>query len=165
MPIEIANSGKVDGKRYITDKAGCINKWSIIETKNGIYFIDNINSSLSLFSGTVKSLSDEKGFKDWIGRNNSTDLWNPVDFNNFVAYWDRINDDVYFLRGTEDEHQDVLCYNEMLGEFTSFFNYGEVPMMVNVQDKFISFKDGRMWVQGEGEFGNIYGEYQNYHMQ
>lgn len=164
VPIEIANSGKVDGKRYITDKAGCINKWSIIETKNGIYFIDNINSSLSLFSGTVKSLSDEKGFKDWIGRNNSTDLWNPVDFNNFVAYWDRINDDVYFLRGTEDEHQDVLCYNEMLGEFTSFFNYGEVPMMVNVQDKFISFKDGRMWVQGEGEFGNIYGEYQNYHM-
>lgn len=169
VPIEIANSGKVDGKRYITDKAGCINKWSIVETKNGIYFIDNINSSLSLFTGTVKSLSDEKGFKDWIGRNNSTDLWNPVDFNNFVAYWDRVNDDVYFLRGNEEKHQDVLCYNEMLGQFTSFFSYGEVPMMVNVQDKFVAFREdnkgvNKLWIQGEGEFNNLFGSLQGYHM-
>lgn len=169
VPIEIANSGKVDGKRYITDKAGCINKWSIVETKNGIYFIDNINSSLSLFTGTVKSLSDEKGFKDWIGRNNSTDLWNPVDFNNFVAYWDRVNDDVYFLRGNEEEQQNVLCYNEMLGQFTSFFSYGKVPMMVNVQDKFVAFKEdnkgvNKLWIQGEGEFNNLFGNLQDYHM-
>lgn len=169
VPIEIANSGKVDGKRYITDKAGCINKWSIVETKNGIYFIDNINSSLSLFTGTVKSLSDEKGFKDWIGRNNSTDLWNPIDFNNFVAYWDRVNDDVYFLRGNEEEHQDVLCYNEMLGQFTSFFSYGKVPMMANVQDKFVAFREdnkgvNKLWIQGEGEFNNLFGSLQGYHM-
>lgn len=169
VPIEIANSGKVEGKRYITDKAGCINKWSIVETKNGIYFIDNVNSSLSLFTGTVKSLSDEKGFKDWIGRNNSTDLWNPVDFNNFVAYWDRVNDDVYFLRGNEEEQQDVLCYNEMLGQFTSFFSYGEVPMMVNIQDKFVAFKEdnkgvNKLWIQGEGEFNNLFGNLQGYHM-
>lgn len=169
VPIEIANSGKVDGKRYITDKAGCINKWSIVETKNGIYFIDNINSSLSLFTGTVKSLSDEKGFKDWIGRNNSTDLWNPVDFNNFVAYWDRVNDDVYFLRGNEEKQQDVLCYNEMLNQFTSFFSYGEVPMMVNVQNKFVAFREdnkgvNKLWIQGEGEFNNLFGSLQGYHM-
>lgn len=169
VPIEIANSGKVDGKRYITDKAGCINKWSIVETKNGIYFIDNINSSLSLFTGTVKSLSDEKGFKDWIGRNNSTDLWNPIGFNNFVAYWDRVNDDVYFLRGNEEKQQDVLCYNEILGQFTSFFSYGEVPMMVNVQDKFVAFREDnkgvdKLWIQGEGEFNNLFGSLQGYHM-
>lgn len=164
VPIEIANSGKVDGKRYITDKAGCINKWSIVETKNGIYFIDNINSSLNLFTGTVKSLSDEKGFKEWIGTNNSTDIWNPVDFNNFVAYWDRVNDDVYFLKGTEDKHQDVLCFNELLGEFTSFFHYGRVPMMANIKDKFVSFKSDKLWIQGAGEYSNIFGEPQDYHM-
>ena len=163
VPIEIANSGKVDGKRYITDKAGCVNKWSIVETKNGIYFIDNINSSLNLFADSVRSLSDEKGFKEWIGTNNSTDIWNPVNFNNFVSYWDRVNDDVYFVRGTEN-YQDVLCYNELLGEFTSFFNYGKVPMMVNVQDKFVSFKDSKLWLQGEGDYGNIFGNLQDYHM-
>lgn len=164
VPIEIANSGKVDGKRYITDKAGCVNKWSIVETKNGIYFIDNINSSLNLFADSVRSLSDEKGFKEWIGTNNSTDIWNPVDFDNFVAYWDRINDDVYFLKGTEDKHQDVLCFNELLGEFTSFFHYGKVPMMTNIKDKFVSFKSDKLWIQGEGEYSNIFGEPQDYHM-
>ena len=39
VPVEIANSGKVQGKRYISDKIGCTNKWSICETPNGIYFV------------------------------------------------------------------------------------------------------------------------------
>ena len=172
VPIEIANSGKVDGKRYITDKAGCINKWSIVETSNGIYFIDNINSSISIFNGSaVQSLSDAKGFKDWIGRNNSTDVWNPRDFNNFVTFWDRVNDDVYFLRGNEGENHDVLCYNEQLQQFVSFYNYGQVPMMVNLQDKFVAFKNVNMgdgtsaslWKQGEGLYSHIFNEYQNFY--
>ena len=173
VPIEIANSGRVDGKRYITDKAGCINKWSIVETSRGIYFIDNINSSISVFNGSVQSLSDAKGFKDWIGRNNSTDLWNPRDFNNFISFWDRINDDVYFLRGNEGENHDVLCYNEQLQQFVSFYNYGKVPMMVNVQDKFVAFKpvntgdgtapDKYLWKQGEGLYSHIFNEYQNFY--
>lgn len=32
VPIEIANSGKVNGKRYLSDKVGCTNKWSICES-------------------------------------------------------------------------------------------------------------------------------------
>lgn len=174
VPIEIANSGRVDGKRYVTDKAGCVNKWSIVETSRGIYFIDNINSSISVFNGSVQSLSDAKGFKDWIGRNNSTDLWNPRDFNNFVSFWDRVNDDVYFLRGNEGENHDVLCYNEQLQQFVSFYNYGKVPMMVNVQDKFVAFKTVNtgdeatpdhkyLWKQGEGLYSHIFNEYQNFY--
>lgn len=155
VPIEIANSAKVDGKRYISDKSGCINKWSIVETKNGIYFIDNITSSISLFNGNVKSLSDELGFKNWIGENNNTSIWNPKTPTNFVGYWDRINDDVYFINPSIE--QNTICFNEMLGVFTSFYDYGNVPMMVNVDDKFISFKNGGLWEQGVGYYNYIYG--------
>ena len=162
VPIEIANSGKVDGKRYVTDKAGCVNKWSIVETGKGIYFIDNINSSISVFNGSVQSLSDAKGFKSWIGNNNSVSLWNPEDFNNFVAYWDRVNDDVYFLK-KGGSPGNVLCYNEQLQQFTSFYDYGQVPMMVNVEDKFLSFRNGKLWLQGEGLYSHIFGEYQNFY--
>lgn len=158
VPIEIANSAKVDGKRYISDKSGCVNKWSIVETKSGIYFIDNITSSISLFNGNIKSLSDELGFKNWIGNNNSTSIWNPKNPTNFIGYWDRINDDVYFINPSIE--QNTLCYNEMLGVFTSFYNYGNVPMMVNVENKFISFKNGNLWVQGEGDYNRIYGSLQ-----
>lgn len=155
VPIEIANSAKVDGKRYISDKSGCINKWSIVETKNGIYFIDNITSSISLFNGNIRSLSDELGFKNWIGENNNTSIWNPKTPTNFVGYWDRINDDVYFINPSIK--QNTICFNEMLGVFTSFYDYGNVPMMVNVDDKFISFKNGGLWEQGVGYYNYIYG--------
>lgn len=164
VPIEIANSGKVDGKRYITDKAGCVNKWSIVETGNGIYFIDNINSSISLFNGAVQSLSDIKGFKNWIGRNNNTEIWNPVDFNNFISYWDRVNDDVYFVKKRITGDHNVLCYNEQLKQFVSFYDYGNVPMMTNIQDNFLAFRDGIIWKQGIGSYSRMFGEYQPFYI-
>lgn len=164
VPIEIANSGKVDGKRYITDKAGCLNKWSIVETSKGIYFIDNINSSISIFNGGIQSLSDAKGFKNWIGTNNYTDLWNPRDFNNFVAYWDRVNDDVYFLKKNTFDTHNTLCYNEQLQQFTSFYDYGDVPMIINVQDKFVAFKNSYLWKQGEGNYCKIFDEFQDFYV-
>lgn len=163
IPIEIGNSGKVDGIRYITDKAGCVNKWSIVETSRGIYFIDNITSSISVYNGQITSLSDVKGFKSWIGNNNCTEIWNPKDFGNFIAFWDRVNDDVYFLKKEDDNDFTTLCYNEQLQQFTSFYNYGQVPMMANVEDKFISFRNG-LWLQGEGDYNIIYGEPQSYHI-
>lgn len=163
IPIEIGNSGKVDGIRYITDKAGCVNKWSIVETSRGIYFIDNITSSISVYNGQITSLSDAKGFKSWIGNNNCTEIWNPKDFGNFIAFWDRVNDDVYFLKKEDDNDFTTLCYNEQLQQFTSFYNYGQVPMMANVEDRFVSFRNG-LWLQGEGDYNIIYGEPQNYHI-
>lgn len=168
VPIEIANSNQVDGKRYITDKAGCLNKWSIVETSKGIYFIDNINSSISLFNGNVASISDAKGFKNWIGQNTVTDIWNPEDFGNYISFWDRKNDDVYFIGGDSKGQLNVLCYNEMLNQFTSFFDYGNVPMMVNLEDHFIAFKEngdgtGSLWEQETGEYNNIFGEIQDFY--
>lgn len=155
IPVELMNSGKVDGKRYITDKAGCRNKWSVLETKQGIYFIDNITSSISIFTGSVTSLSDSKGFKNWIGLNNNLDIWNPEDWENFVLYWDRVNDDVYIVGGNV-----CLIYNEMLQQFTSFMDYHQVPMMVNVEDRFVSFyqtEAAQLWLQNEGDYNSIFG--------
>ena len=51
VPIEIANSGKVDGKVYLTDKYGCQNKWSITETPSGLYFVDDLNQGILAFNG------------------------------------------------------------------------------------------------------------------
>ena len=164
VPIEIANSGKVDGKRYISEKVGCLNKWSITETPKGIYFIDNLNTSINRLGQGIESLSDAKGFKTWLADNNSTSKWNPIDFSNFITFYDRANDDIYFVNKFN-----ALCYNEMLEEFTSFYDYNKVPMMVNVEDKFISFYknnetgNSNLWIQGEGEYNNIFGEYKDFY--
>lgn len=153
VPIELANSGKVDGKRYISDKIGCINKWSIVEASSGVYFIDNVNSSISVFNGSsITSLSNNKGFKAWMQNNNSVNIWNPVDFDNFIGFYDRANDDVYFVGKDE-----ALCYNELLTDFSSFYSYEQVPIMATVQNKFIAIKNNSLYEMHEGEYNNFFG--------
>ena len=165
VPIELANSGKVDGKRYITDKAGCLNKWSIVETKSAIYFIDNVTSSISQFNGSaVLSLSDLKGFKEWIGTRNVMDIWTPSKWGNFRCFWDRMNDDVYIVGGDT-----CLVYNEQLQQFTSFMDYYRTPMMVNVDNRFLTFHEdssdrNRLWLQSEGDYNSFFGELKPYYI-
>ena len=163
VPVEIANSGKVDGKRYITNKYGCTNKWSIVEGKSALYFVDNINKAFCSFNGGIENLSASKGFSAWFRRYNNVAPWTPDEFDNIVAYYDRIHSDVYLV-GNEhiNEHRPTLVYNEMLGEFTSFFDYDSVPMMTNVEDRFVSFKDHRLWLQNEGFYCNFFDSQYDY---
>ena len=168
VPVEIANSGKVDGKRYISEKAGCVNKWSIIETKSGLYFIDNINKNISLIASGFSNISDGRGFSAWVKSFNSLDVWNPEDYGNFVTFYDSIHNDVYFLCGNKgfSTDQNCLVFNETLSQFTSFYDYSKVPLMVNVGDRFISlFKTDNnlaLWLQNEGDYNNIYGQSKPY---
>lgn len=160
VPIEIANSGKVDGKRYISEKIGCLNKWSIVETKSGLYFIDNINKTISAVSQGITELSSTKGFSAWVKSYNSTSVWNPEDFGNFVSFYDSQHGDIYFIRKSEGAFNNDSClvYNEYLSQFTSFFDYKDVPMMRNIDDRFVAFKDGNLWLQNEGEYNSLFGE-------
>lgn len=163
VPVELANSGKVDGKRYITNKYGCINKWSITEGKAGLYFVDNINKSFCMFSGEgMKNLSDNLNFGVWFRRENFTDAWNPRDFKNIVSFYDRIHSDVYLVKrqmGSNDSNDaPALVYNELLGKFTSFYDYNAVPMMANVEDRFVSFRNNSLWLQNEGLYCNFFGK-------
>lgn len=164
VPIEIANSGKVDGKRYITNKYGCVNKWSITEGKAGLYFIDNINKMFGRFSQGIEDLSAKLSFSAWFRNNNDMDPWNPKDFNNYVSFYDRVHSDVYLVKGYGSGDYDAPClvYNEMLDAFTGFFDYSSVPMMANVEDRFVSYRDHSLWFQNEGLFCNFFGEQYNF---
>lgn len=179
VPVEIANTGKVDGKRYLTNKSGCTNKWSIVEGKAGLYFVDNINknfNALSYSSGGlgVDDISNRLGFSVWFKDRNELDPWQPDKFNNIVSFFDRVNSDVYLVKGSTDD-MSCLVFNEKLNAFTSFFDYGFVPMMVNVQDKFVSFTPknqnaypsykNKLWIQNEGLYGNIFGEQKDFSVQ
>ena len=122
VPIEIANSGKVDGKRYLTNKYGCTNKWSIVEGKNALYFVDNLNKSFCAFNGNnIDDLSNRLGFGAWFREINMLEPWNPGEFNNIVSYYDKVHSDIYLVRDTYDR-MPCLVYNESLNVFTSFFD-------------------------------------------
>lgn len=165
VPIEIANSGKVNGKRYISDRIGCTNKWSMCETSNGIYFIDDITKGIFLFNGQLDNLSDRLGFHSWINRaSDSIDIWNPVDFDGFVTYYDKVNGDVFFI--SKDE---CLAFSEPLGQFSSFYSYERMPYFTNLEDRGIALNvEGtgtlyRPWLHNEGDYNMFFGVYQPFY--
>lgn len=165
VPIEIANSGKVNGKRYISDRIGCTNKWSMCGTSNGIYFIDDITKGIFLFNGQLDNLSDRLGFHSWINRaSDSIDIWNPVDFDGFVTYYDKVNGDVFFI--SKDE---CLAFSEPLGQFSSFYSYEKMPYFINLEDRGIAFNvEGtgtlyRPWLHNEGDYNMFFGVYQPFY--
>lgn len=165
VPIEIANSGKVNGKRYISDRIGCTNKWSMCETSNGIYFIDDITKGIFLFNGQLDNLSDRLGFHSWINKTSKDiSIWNPVDFDGFVTYYDKVNGDVFFI--TKDE---CLAFSEPLGQFSSFYSYEKVPYFTNLEDRGIAFNvEGtgtlyKPWLHNEGDYNMFFGVYQPFY--
>ena len=165
VPIEIANSGKVNGKRYITDRVGCTNKWSICETSNGIYFIDDITKGIFLFNGQLNNISDKFGFHSWINKaSKNVSIWNPVDFDSFVTYYDKVNGDVFFI--SRDE---CLAFSEPLGQFTSFYSYEKMPYFTNLEDRGIALNvEGtgtlyKPWLHNEGDYNMYFGVYQPFY--
>ena len=165
VPIEIANSGKVNGKRYLSDKIGCANKWSICETSNGIYFIDDTTKGIFLFNGKLDNLSDRLGFHSWINaKSTGINIWNPVDFNGFVTYYDKVNGDVFFI--SKDE---CLAFSEPIGQFTSFYSYEGMPYFINLEDRGIALNTAKgdsiykVWLHNEGEYNMYFNKYQPFY--
>lgn len=160
VPIEITNGIKVSGKRYISNTIGCSNKWSIVESPSGIYFIDNETNSMYLYNSEgINSLSDRLGMRQWVSDNNVHKDWNPITYENFRGFYDKNNNDVYFVNKDW-----CLCYSELIGQFTSFMSYEKVPAMFNVSSEFFAFNNNKLWKQFSGEYNMFFGEFQPYYI-
>lgn len=141
VPIEIANSGKVEGYRYLTNTIGCSNKHSLVESSFGLYFIDSINKAIYLFSGEFSNLSVAGGFNSWSKQNipNTKSYWTPR-FNSYkqasgdmlsgiTAVYDKANQEVLFIN-----KDTALAWNEKVQAFTSFYSYKDTPYLVTLGD-------------------------------
>ena len=157
VPIEIANSGKVEGKRYISESVGCTNKWSIQITQSGVYFIDPINKRIYLWTDDgMTNLSESKGFTSYF--NNAikeviTSRWSPNswDASDFITLYDKNVGDVYFINPTT-----CLAFNESLGEFTSFYDYINTPFMINLDNDCLAYHNKVLWNQHKGQYNQFF---------
>lgn len=162
QPIEISNGFKVQGKRYITDNIGVTNKWSIVATHIGLYFIDDERNSIYRFGGEgLEDISLKFGFRTWLHSNNSYGVWNPRDYTNLRTFYDKANMDLYFT--TKDE---ALVFSEQLNTFISFMDYGDTETLFNFNDKFYAFRKGNthsslheLWA---GPYNMFFGEFKPY---
>lgn len=154
VPIEIANSQKVQGKRYYSDTVGCSNKWSVVQTPAGIYFMDSNEKSIYLFNGQLNNLSTAGGFNSWAKQNipSANVDWTPIFFSSFVTYYDKLNQDILFINGNTS-----LAYSEKFNCFTSFYDYGGAPYFTNLDDREIWIKDSKLWQHQAGKYCNFFG--------
>ena len=112
VPIEIANSNKLEGVIEVYSEAGCANKFAITTSPVGLYFIDSINGHLYKFDGKFSDLSIQLNstllskkwghelsrLADW----NCRLLYNPVQFELYINYG-----------------EEYVCYSEHIGQFIS----------------------------------------------
>lgn len=155
VPIEIANSQKVQGKRYYSDTVGCSNKWSVVQTPAGIYFIDSNEKSIYLFNGQLNNISTTGGFNSWAKQNiPSSDVeWTPNAFDSFVTYYDKLNQDVLFIN-----KETALAYSEKFNCFTSFYDYEEASYFDSLDDRGIWIKGDNLYQHQAGEYCNFFDE-------
>ena len=168
-PIQIANSNAIEGKVYLTTSIGTRNKWSIVNTPTGIYFIDYSNIGIYKFNGqgVPVNLTDNFGFRSFMIkdlRKNFLDAfnWNPLTFGDpsyssygdFVGYYDFVNGDVFYIN-----KQDCITFNDKLNIFTSFYSYNNTPYFVNVNNLGIFFRTSEerttIWLEHDGDY-NIF---------
>lgn len=172
VPIEISNGYKVDGSLTISDSIGCRNKWSIVCTSLGVYFIDTNTHNIYLFNGNLQNLSINNGVSWWTRNNRTNNLWKPISYesglNGIRSFVDTIYGDVYFTPGSVSsaEQPDAFCYSEILGNFVSTMSYGGTQAMFNYGDKFYSLKgmDGNLnlYINNEGDYNYFFNEYKGW---
>ena len=161
VPVEIANSGKVTGHYYISSTQGCKNKWSLVDSPYGLYFIDSHNKSINLFnSDGIKSLSTINLFKDWATENEKGIIWNPSNNGGFKSFYDPIHNEVYFVNDIT-----ALCFNELLGQFTSFYDYDKLNSLLILNGNVYGIREGEIHKMFEGtDYCNLFNRQSNFYI-
>ena len=146
VPIEISNSYKVDGYRYISDGIGCTNKWTISNAPSGLYFADTKTNHLHHIGS--------QGIQDVTTIHNMTSWFNNVDSNRITkTLHDDVNHDLYALTSNES-----ICYSEVLGNFTSFMSYQGISLIESYENSVYTMKDGKLYSMFTGEYSKFFSE-------
>lgn len=159
-PVEIGNSNKLQGSRYISGELGCTNKWSICNTPSGVYFIDSVSKNLyQVNSNGLSNVSLNHGLSHWFRSQNGA-TWNPYDHQGTKLFYDNTRNDLYMV--FEDG---CLLFSEVIGQFISFMNYDFVPAMFNIGESFLVFNKNSTWQMFEGDYNDFFGNYSDCYIQ
>ena len=167
VPLQLSNTGKVTGYTKVSDKIGCLNKFSINSNSAGIFFVDDYNKTFNVFSrgNGIQCLSQMKNFSKWFKDNILVQLWTPQ-YSAFRASYDELTHDLYL-----SDNSKCLVYNTYLNQFTSFMDYQSSPVITNLHGKSVilhSTNDNNNVLVGnmfEGDYNVFFGEYKGYSLE
>lgn len=115
LPVEVANSGKVDGYDIITEHSGCLNKLHECKGSSGVYFIDgNRKTIMRLSKEGVENLGMKAGMSSFFTRN-ANDVKR--------MFYDELTNDIYITGNKDSAVNYCMNYNELTSSFVSFLPY------------------------------------------
>lgn len=137
LPIQLGNTNKVNGYTVVSDKIGCINKWSINLNSSGLYFMDDNTKDFYCFNNEgIKNVGVDALFSSWFKQNMNGQVWTPSNQYGFKTCYDENTNDLYILN-----KDTCLLYNSKLQTFTSFMDYKNVQTLFNLgNESFILYK-------------------------
>ena len=161
VPLEIANSGKVNGYTLLTTNSGCVNKWSIINAGSGIFFMDDLNKSLMRFNKEgMENIGIKYGMSKFFRDNTYGESWKPGCKALRLSY-DGLTQDIYI-----NSNEYSLLFNEKLGAFTSFMPYEGFADMLTINGESYAIKSEdttNLFKMFAGDYNKNYkNEYYNY---
>lgn len=156
QPIEITNSGEMQGIRYINNKVGLTNKWATVKSDKQLYFIDSINKDLYTLGTPCVNVSEALGFKQWFHNNVlGTEEYSSANTQSFILSIDDANNDIYI-----NNKDYSLGLSERLNAFESFYSYKYTPFMFNIWNQHIAlWNNGEtpsLWAQRVGDYNNFF---------
>lgn len=134
VPIEIGNSGKVDGVRYLTRDYGIVNNKNYIVANDVIYFLDYKTSDI--FSSNMaefKNLSFLSGMQSWSNTLSSD-----------TAFYFNSNDVHVYIIDQASDSKETMAYNVNLASFESFYDYNIMMGYTNSYKLMFSQEGGRL---------------------
>lgn len=125
IEVELGSGKVLQEYKYLTQTSGSINKWGIISTEVGMFYIDALNKSFNQIGESFVGISDMEGFHKYFLDNievSNIKIDNPILYNGCSLGWDKVTNDIYISVFNEGVNF-TLSYNLAQKGFSSFYDY------------------------------------------
>lgn len=162
ISVELGTGEVLAGYKYISTSSGSINKWGILATDSGIYFLDALNKTFNVIGEGLIGLSDKEGFHKFFLDNINQDtikIDNPLIYKGASIGWDKITNDIY-LSIFDGDKKITLSYNLAQQGFSSFYDYNS-SMYIFSKGKMRTINpmnNSSVWENFLGAYNSFYGE-------
>jgi len=117
--LVLGTGGILDRYTYVANQTGCKDKFSICNSKSGLYWYDRLINSIYRYSDTLINLTKVKELQSYL--DNSTVITSAA---KVLSYSDIKNDEVLFTFYQESATSGfTISYNELVDAYVSFYDF------------------------------------------
>ena len=128
--------------KYVTTSSGCINKWSIFDTKDATFYFDYDNRSITMLSQPEREVSVTTGINtelwEYVDKNKQLGLNTDTIGNEIIGFYDNRSENSYFTFNGKEKL--TVSYNNLLNVMVSYHDF-DANNYINYKGEFLKVND------------------------